>query len=76
MEHAAAVIEKRTVGNGQIQVLLRCCGDPDTDSWHTLGISHETTNDDVTAWLGTRKGEVQAQHAALQAAASHLDSLQ
>ena len=74
-EHIAKAVEKRSESSGQVSVLIRCCDDTTTDSWHTLSVSPTTTADDVTAWLAERKAAVQEQHAAHQAAVAALDSI-
>jgi len=75
MEHVSKIIEKKKLSDGQIAVLIRCCEDVTTDSWHTLTLTTDTAPDDVTAWLVERKANVQTQHAASLAAAAVLDTL-
>ena len=36
MKHTAEVVEYKKLSNGQFSVLIRCCANPSTDSWHTM----------------------------------------
>ena len=73
--HTSTIIEKKKLTDGQIAVLIQCCADPTTNSWHTISITKDTTTDEVTAWLTGVQQHVQDGHAAAQAVDEHLDSL-
>ena len=75
MEHTVKVAEKKKVGDSQVAVLLQCCDEVTTRSWHTLGITSETTQADITAWLDARKADVSALHDAHIRADAALDDL-
>jgi hypothetical protein len=74
-DHNVTVIEKRPLSFGQIAVQLRCCADPTTDTWHTFGVTAETTPEGLAAWLEARKGEVAQLHEAHLAADAALQNL-
>ena len=75
MEHTARIIEKKKLADGQIAVLMQCCDDPSTNSWHTLSITKDTTTDEVSAWVADAEQHVQDSHSAAQAVDLHLESL-
>jgi hypothetical protein len=73
--HDVKIIEKKRLSDGQIAVLIQCCGDSQHQSWHTLEVNLSTTPESITAWAEDRKQHVQTQHALTQAADAHLESL-
>ena len=36
MNHQTEIVGYKKINNGQFAVCLRCCGNPSTDSWHTM----------------------------------------
>jgi hypothetical protein len=39
MTHTPEVIETKECNDEQVSYLIRCCGDPMTDSWHTFSVA-------------------------------------
>jgi hypothetical protein len=73
--HVATIVDKKRLSDGQIAVLVRCCNDPEQQSWHTLEVDLTVTADKIDQWLTERKQVVQDNHAVNQAADAHLESL-
>jgi len=59
------VVLNKLESNGAIAVLMRCCDDPSTDSWHTLYVQPETKNQDVLGFMARIKSRTEQQHAAI-----------
>lgn len=51
LDHQAAVIATKKDADGAISVLLRCCGDASTESWHTFYVQSSTSEAEVRTWL-------------------------
>jgi hypothetical protein len=58
--HTPEIVETKELTDDQVAYLIRCCGDPSTDSWHTISVlcpNHEEQ-------LVDRKATVAAKHEA------------
>jgi len=75
MEHKTKIVAKKKLADGQLAVLLRCCDDQTTDSWHTLHFNKNTKPADVDAWLADRHQHVQDGHEAARLLDEHIASL-
>jgi hypothetical protein len=73
--HATKTIEKKKLSDGAFAVLIQCCDDPSTNSWHTLEVGKSTTAAEVTAWLADRHKHVQDSHATAEAVDKQLAAL-
>jgi hypothetical protein len=64
----------KQISDGAVSARIRCCGDPATDSWHTIYLTASTPQADVEAWESDCVTTVQDQHASLQAGLAYLQS--
>lgn len=39
VKHQTEIVAFKKLSNGQFSLCLRCCGNPSTDSWHTVAAS-------------------------------------
>jgi hypothetical protein len=46
MSHTIEIIDTKELSDEHVAYLFRCCGDPTTDSWHTISVLHEPTKED------------------------------
>lgn len=60
--HRAVVVETKKIGNGKLAFRLRCCDDPDTDSWATL---HMRPGVDVAKRKQEEIARIEAEHEAI-----------
>lgn len=74
MSHQAEVIEVREAGDGVLAVRVRCCGDPSTDSVHTL---HQLERDDAVLdqEIADNVARVETLHQARDHAKRHIERL-
>lgn len=63
--HVAVVVDEKQLSDQETSVCFRCCGDPKTDSYHTIKVLKETTSAEVQAWTDERQQHVQDCHAAM-----------
>lgn len=68
MSHEAKQIYVKHESDGAIAVLMRCCGDPSTDSWHTIYVQAETTDQEIQDCIAYAKMRCEAQHGARERA--------
>lgn len=73
-EHIAKIVHSKIESDGAIACLVRCCDDPATDSWHTLYVQPETSNQNIQDFIKGAQGRVQRQHAAVINARAIIDS--
>lgn len=73
--HTPVLIDQDDPADGQHSILVRCCGDPKTDSWHTFAIVATTTSADVQNELNYHLDRVSNLHAAKLNAAQVLQTL-
>ena len=73
--HASKLIGRKKLTDGQFAVLIRCCGDQTTDSWHTLSVTKDTAKADVTAWIAGRQQHVEDGHAVACAVDTYLGTV-
>lgn len=64
VEHVAKHVLVKHESDGSIAVLMRCCGDPSTDSWHTLYVQPETSSEEIRVFVDQARSRCEAQHAA------------
>ena len=50
MEHKAEIVDRKMAQAGVIAILVRCCGDEASDSWHTKHVLAEHTDNDIQEW--------------------------
>ena len=74
--HTTQIVNTKVISDESVAVLIRCCNDPSTDSWHTLQVSAATAAADVTAWQTDALTAVQNKHAARNNAGNLLTGLQ
>jgi len=75
MIHTTELIEVKHVADEILAVLVRCCGDPKTDSWHTMHASVYTDESKLAASISSAHKRVAGTHIAHLAAQSKLESL-
>lgn len=59
--HTAQIIESKKLDAWQA-ILLRCCGDPKSDSWQTRGPDAKQDEASILAWMNDCILRVQEQH--------------
>jgi len=50
MAHKAEIVDRKVVQGGVIAILVRCCGDEASDSWHTKEVLAEHTQAQIRNW--------------------------
>jgi hypothetical protein len=62
--HNPVIVDDKDIADGQHAILVRCDGDPLTDSWHAFAITAKTTSADVQAEIDGHLERVSNLHAA------------
>lgn len=75
MAHTTEIVEVKHVADELLSVLVRCCGDEKTDSWHTMHADVYVDDSKLQASLEHAHNRVRQTHAAHLAAIEKLDSL-
>ena len=73
--HEVKIVHVEAVSNGQLVVRLHCCNNPETEHRHTIDRLHEMTPEKINASLQIGAEYVANQHASLEAAKAHIQSL-
>lgn len=63
--HKAKHIEIKQLSDGAIAVKTRCCDDPSTDSWITVYVKPESTEEELQLSLDTHAAKIENQHEAM-----------
>jgi hypothetical protein len=74
MTHTTEIVEWKQVNDGQFSVMVRCCGDASTDSWHTMAANVVTDDARRQESINAHLAFVSGNHeAALRAAVKLAD---
>lgn len=65
MDHTAEIVDTKSTTDDGVSILVRCCNDDTTDSWHTYyGISGATEKE-LTDWADKCLQDKTARHTAV-----------
>lgn len=63
MAHATKIVETKSVTSDASAILVRCCDDPTTDSWHTIHWIDNKSDAEITAEVQDHATRVASRHA-------------
>ena len=60
--HTTEIVEFKKLSNGQFAICIRCCGNPSTDSWHTMAADVMATSKKKKESVGLAQKKVAKEH--------------
>ena len=62
MSHRTEIVEYKSLSDGEIAALLRCCKKPITDHWHTMAVSIAADSQKLADSISAQFVELEARH--------------